>query len=396
MGALGYGAAGGAALLFGVQYVPVKKHETHDGSVFQFFLCSGVLLGSLLCVLVRSLVTYGTVSKVSLLLPGFVGGLFWATSNALVIPLVKIMGLGVGFSMYHVVNLMTGYGVGRFGLPFVGLEPDAAERPWMQDLGVAVLLGSLVLLLAVEGAEAGGAKERRRTSSLGGNSGSGPITVAAPLDAGGLGALENGTPSNAEAGHRPPAPGSGAPRDDGLCDPLASPWRTQPPATELGSSWRRLAVSVPLAIAAGVTTGFNAVPFSAWSKDLEKRGLPHDSFCYALSQALGIWMTSLAIYLGFATFMKVAFRTSPVHSVIRPALAAGVCWALGNMLMLVAIENLGFAAAYALDAVGPIMVASIIAAFLGEIRRGLQATLFAVAVALQTVGVALIAVGNGR
>merc|ERR1719419_324312 len=102
------------------------------------------------------------------------------------------------------------------------------------------------------------------------------------------------------------------------------------------------------------------------------------------------------IYLGYATLLRVTFHQSPAHSVLRPALAAGVCWSLGNILMLMAIETLGFAAAYTLDAVGPIMVASVIAMILGEIDRGLQAKLFIGAIVLQTLGVVLIVIGNGR
>eukprot|EP00438_Fugacium_kawagutii_P013064 Skav206020 [mRNA] locus=scaffold4083:30462:32270:+ [translate_table: standard] len=42
------------------------------------------------------------------------GGALWALSNYLVLPLVKLLGIGLGFSLYHFVNLMVGYAVGRF------------------------------------------------------------------------------------------------------------------------------------------------------------------------------------------------------------------------------------------------------------------------------------------
>lgn len=44
------------------------------------------------------------------------GGALWALSNYIVIPLVKLLGIGLGFSLYHFVNLVVGYTVGRFGL----------------------------------------------------------------------------------------------------------------------------------------------------------------------------------------------------------------------------------------------------------------------------------------
>ena len=43
---------------------------------------------------------------------GLLGGALWALSNALVIPTVKLLGLGVGFTLYHSVNLVFGYLIG--------------------------------------------------------------------------------------------------------------------------------------------------------------------------------------------------------------------------------------------------------------------------------------------
>jgi len=151
-----------------------------------------------------------------------------------------------------------------------------------------------------------------------------------------------------------------------------------------------------LALAAGVTCGLNAVPFTLWKTSQAEKGLSHDPVVYVLSQSLGVWFTSLFIYLLWSLGLKLVRRSKPLHSALRPALIAGFIWAAGNMLMLSGIDSLGLATGYALDAVGPVLVASVISAALGEIRGKKQLTIFGMAVGLESLGVIMVAVGNGK
>mmetsp|Transcript_51347 Transcript_51347/g.121987 ORF Transcript_51347/g.121987 Transcript_51347/m.121987 type:complete len:124 (+) Transcript_51347:125-496(+) len=46
--ALGFLACLGSALGNGSYYVPVKRHDVYDGLVYQWYQCSGVMLGGIL------------------------------------------------------------------------------------------------------------------------------------------------------------------------------------------------------------------------------------------------------------------------------------------------------------------------------------------------------------
>ncbi|CAJ1449489.1 unnamed protein product [Effrenium voratum] len=99
-----------AAIAFGIQYVPVKKYEIFEGTAFQWFMGNGILMMGFLIAVSSGQLERGLSPLVML------GGVLWAMSNYLVLPLVKLLGIGLGFSLYHFVNLMVGYCIGRFGL----------------------------------------------------------------------------------------------------------------------------------------------------------------------------------------------------------------------------------------------------------------------------------------
>eukprot|EP00931_Biecheleriopsis_adriatica_P027709 TRINITY_DN16617_c0_g1_i3.p1 TRINITY_DN16617_c0_g1~~TRINITY_DN16617_c0_g1_i3.p1 ORF type:complete len:469 (+),score=68.18 TRINITY_DN16617_c0_g1_i3:55-1461(+) len=132
-----------AAVAFGVQYVPVKKYEIFDGVTFQWFMCAGILMVGFLSSLAFG--SFGMANKECMLI--VLGGALWALSNCLVLPLVKLLGIGLGFSLYHFVNLVVGYVVGRFGI--FGMEPLQGNVQ-VCDGGCALVLVSFLLLVFVE------------------------------------------------------------------------------------------------------------------------------------------------------------------------------------------------------------------------------------------------------
>lgn len=117
----------------------MRRYETYDGAMFQWMMSNGILGFGLL---VRAFFG-GSVQRYGLL-----GGALWAVSNFLVLPVVKLLGLGVGFALYHVVNLMVGYMVGRLGL--FGAPRDEASIPLLRDASVLMLALSFVFMLRVE------------------------------------------------------------------------------------------------------------------------------------------------------------------------------------------------------------------------------------------------------
>lgn len=130
-----------AAVAFGIQYVPVKKYEIFEGTAFQWFMCNGILMVGFIIAAASGELERGISPLV------IFGGVLWALSNYLVLPLVKLLGIGLGFSLYHFVNLMVGYCIGRFGL--FGVKKLTGELIYC-DIGCFLVLASFFAMVFVE------------------------------------------------------------------------------------------------------------------------------------------------------------------------------------------------------------------------------------------------------
>ena len=130
-----------AAIAYGIQYVPVKRYEIFEGTAFQWFMCNGILMVGFTIAAFTGELERGISPLVIL------GGVFWALSNYMVLPLVKLLGIGLGFSLYHFVNLMVGYCIGRFGL--FGVKQIKGEILYC-DVGCFLILCSFFAMVFVE------------------------------------------------------------------------------------------------------------------------------------------------------------------------------------------------------------------------------------------------------
>lgn len=426
-----------AALCFGVMYVPVKGYKTYDGTVFQWNLCSGILFGGM----VLGIVCEGDIPQGNI--EGMIGGGFWAISNMAVLPLVKFLGLGLGFALYHAVNLFTGYSIGRAGaFESLGIPADAGTVPWLRDAGAAALVLSFVIMVFVEPVEKAqgdkpdkfkGAEPEERAS------------VDAPADVSDVDAdVEEGVdmkakgqkkigkkkgyalPGGANPGLRVGAKGEELPgqikatlignRADNpdsaggqgdvavpMPDVLPQseeavehqdPEAGQGQEAEAGPSrdlcFVRL-LGILLALFAGGTAGVNAVPFDLWR--VQHPTKPKGAFVFP--QALGCWIVSSVIYLGNAISKRALQRQWPQQPLIMPAFVSGVLWSFGFVFMCLGIEGIGWTAAYTFDAIGPVFVASLLSVFwFKEITDKVQLKLFVFCCTVQAFGVVLIALGT--
>mmetsp|Transcript_50375 Transcript_50375/g.155751 ORF Transcript_50375/g.155751 Transcript_50375/m.155751 type:complete len:427 (+) Transcript_50375:64-1344(+) len=411
-----------AAVAFGVQYVPVKRYEIFDGTTFQWFMCSGILM-----VAVVISFSFGELGE-SFSLEVVFGGMLWALSNYFVLPLVKLLGIGLGFSLYHFVNLMVGYVVGRFGVFGVSRLQGSLE---LCDSGCLLILISFVIMVFVE--EAGPNFEDLRTSL----ETAGSITEQPPLFDGidqeyrrqyhrwrlgesrgskdpkvntlfehvggavlGFSASETGSKLRSVGGlsmhcqphvpHRSAAPRLTEIRSEPL---LESDSRSASDSDEGRAGARSMvkAFGVLLALLAGSLAGVQSVPAALYNSAHPDASATSVVF----PQCLGIWIISSLIYLGYASLAKLRGWSVP-HSAIRPAYLGGAIWAAGFAFMIGGIRDLGYSVGYTLDAVGPIVVASMLSVFVfREITERRQLVRYWFAFTLQLAGVILIA-ANGK
>merc|ERR1719384_2399138 len=157
---------------------------------------------------------------------------------------------------------------------------------------------------------------------------------------------------------------------------------------EASQSFGPRLLGVALALLAGGMAGIQAVPAA-----LHNQAHPGESSTAAIfPQTLGIWISSSMIYLVYSSFARFWGWDVP-HSSIRPAYLSGAIWAAGFALMIGGIKQLGYGVGYTLDAVGPIVVASLLSIFVFKEISGARAlVLYWGSFMCQLVGVVLMTV----
>ncbi|KAF4657270.1 hypothetical protein FOL47_008532 [Perkinsus chesapeaki] len=321
-----------AAVFFGIQYVPCKQYSTYDGAVFQWFMCSGIIWGGIILQLILMFAFDWPGPQI--ILYGVLSGFLWGSANFLVIPLVRICGLALGFSLYHIINLTWGYCLSRFGL--FGMDQDIGRIPILRDVGVFVLLASFVMLFWVEPEE--GKTDPNKDLK----------TKDRPS--------ESVRAKNLPSAQSQDTPAAG----DEDVEVVKNSTGVSDKKYVFGLN-RLQAIKIAgivLAIAAGVLTAMNGWPYALWTQTTQGKEMMAVQFVF--SQTIGIYTASSIWYWISSTVRQFGFKKRTHHSVIRPAFIAGLFWVAGDVNMLYGIDGIGYAAAYTLDAVGPVMVASVL------------------------------------
>ena len=148
----GFLCAALAVVFFGSNFVPVKTVETGDGMFFSWVMCAGVF-----CV--------GVIANAANGFPAFdpwamLGGAIWCTGNMMCVPIIKLIGIGLGMLLWGTSNMLVGWATGRFGL--FGVTPQlpcddshAVPATCIHDvalnyIGIALACMSLVMYMLVE------------------------------------------------------------------------------------------------------------------------------------------------------------------------------------------------------------------------------------------------------
>ncbi|XP_077589051.1 transmembrane protein 144b [Stigmatopora nigra] len=129
-----------AMLLYGSNFVPVKRIETGDGMFFQWVYCAAIW-------------TVSMVGDVMLHSPKFyplamLGGVIWATGSVMAVPIVKAIGLSLGVLIWGSSSLLIGWATSRFG--WFGIPAESVSRPTLNFCGVGLCLLSSVIFFFVK------------------------------------------------------------------------------------------------------------------------------------------------------------------------------------------------------------------------------------------------------
>jgi len=129
-------------LSFGSASLPIKKFEAGDGVVFQ--LASALAMWSIGLVVncIRSFPRF-------FFLP-MVGGFFFATANAKMVPILKTIGIGMGTSIRASIGIVVGWANARFGI--FGSNAERPANLIENYLGVVFsVIGALFFLFVKSG-----------------------------------------------------------------------------------------------------------------------------------------------------------------------------------------------------------------------------------------------------
>merc|ERR1719235_193143 len=129
-----------AVLGFGSNMIPVKKVETGDGIFFALCMSFGILCVGALVGLVQG---FPQLEAMAML-----GGALWATGNVVCVAIIQAIGLGPGVLTWGMMNILTGWSIGKFGLLGQDAEPIAYENVNLAGVGLAI--ASLVLFSQVD------------------------------------------------------------------------------------------------------------------------------------------------------------------------------------------------------------------------------------------------------
>ena len=103
-----YAALAVSVVLWGTNLTPLKQFETGDGFFFQFMFAMADCTSGIGVYLVKGM---NNIQWLAVL-----GGVSAAIANAFTVPIVKLIGIGLGMLLWNSAGLIFGWSVPRFGL----------------------------------------------------------------------------------------------------------------------------------------------------------------------------------------------------------------------------------------------------------------------------------------
>ena len=272
------------------------------------------------------------------------GGVLWCSGNVMAVPIINMVGLAIGMSVWCVANMATGWASGTFGIL---IKKQPVENPTLNYIGVAVAAVSIVLFACIKD---DGEEEK-------------PKSVIDDLDQPLL-YDRNVQEKNEE-------------EEDGMkrCTKKMNP------------AVRRV-VGFIMAIVSGVFYGTNFNP-PQYRMENGPEGTSQEVLDYVFPHFTGIFVTStffVVVYCIFSRNSPTVYRRS-----MLPGLASGAIWAVAQVSWFIANKNLSFPVSFPIITSGPAVVATLWGVLLfHEVKGRKQIILLIIALLITITGVVLI------
>jgi len=318
----GYVAAAISIVCFGSNFVPVKKYETGDGVFFQWVLCTAVWIVGCIVNFART-PHDGLVSSVEFYPFAMLGGALWCIGNAMAVPIIKCIGLGLGMCVWGSANLLIGWASGRFGL--FGLKAEPVANPVLNYVGVALAIAGVCSFILIKAEASPKIKAKANDEKY---------LLADPYRV------------NDSVGSTSPI------EEVSFIDRL-------PDAT------KRI-VGLCLAVLSGCFYGVNFDP-PQYILD-RSNGCQVSGIDFVFSHFCGIFFMSTFIMVIYCIYRK----NQPVlyPSAVLPGMISGFVWAIAQCSWFVPNESLGLIVAFPLISTGPGIIASLWGVFVFQEIKG--------------------------
>jgi len=321
---------------FGSNYVPTKNYPQGDGWSFVWIFSSGVMTIGIFSMFIAG--------KAIFVYTGLIGGSLWATGNLCVIPIVKLIGLGLGILLWGSTSLITGFLAGKLGL--LGLHKDVVAHPGMNWGGIVCIFGAMTVFFFIKPT----LKDDDQTL---------PGKEGAPLLGKEYQIQEDPQPAS-------------------ILDRI-------PPKF-------KIAVGTLLAVFSGMLYGVNMVPMNLWVQKEQAAHRNPGALDFVLSHFIGIYLFSTGVFLIYCIVQRPPqiFAQS-----LLPSYISGAMWGIAQCGLMIATQILGYTVGFPIGSAGPLIVSSLWSVFYFREIRGLRnLCLLAASFVLLGAGIVLLALSH--
>jgi len=321
-----------ASVFFGSNYVPTKNYPQGDGFSFVWIFASGVMTTGIISIFIAG--------KAIFVYSGLLGGSLWATGNMCVIPIVKLIGLGLGLLIWGSTSLVVGFFSGKFG--WWGLDKQEVAHNGLNWGGIICIIAAMGVFFFIK----------------------------PTLDEDEKVPLMRDSKANIQQN-----------------DEVA-------PSSVLDRIPRRfkLPFGILMAVASGVLYGVNMVPMSLWVQDEKSHGRDPHALDFVLSHFIGIYLFSTIVFLVY----NVVKRPPQIFGEsILPSYISGAMWGIAQCGLMSATQILGYAKGFPIGSSGPLIISSLWSVFyFREIRGSKNFALLLGSFALIGTGIVLLSLSH--
>ncbi|CAB3403161.1 unnamed protein product [Caenorhabditis bovis] len=303
--AVGLAACAVSSLLFGSVFAPVKRCDPGNGIFAQWLMASSIFLVGLIVYAIEGFPKFEPLAML--------GGMFWVLGNATAIPIINVIGIGMGMLVWGVTNCITGWAVGRFGL--FGVDATIPSLPLLNYFGlILVIIGGCLF-----------SQIRPNTNQQTADEHS-PLMVQP---------------------------------DDDLSD---LPDATPPPSFHETHRQKRRVLAIIVSLIAGIFYGVTFVPvIYIQNHPSLYPDAPLNGLGFVFSHYTGIFATASALLNGYV----IISNNSPYigRRLMGPSLLAGAMWAVAQSSWFVANDNLSQAVSFPIISMVPGVCAALWSVF---------------------------------